>query len=319
MKRIALIIFVSSLILSCSNGKKTADSTETSEPVKVESEEWNEQSEDHYAIWQMDSTNEVNFITYDLAAMQVHGHVKRIVEDGGNVARFDENGNLTSFNDMYSDYMIGHNDDGCLTTYAVGAGSVTYSINPETDQLVCFSGGEGSTSWVNWYKYDDNGQLIEIEYNIEDMAEETTKSTTSKVSILETDQHNNWTKIEIANEIIERAIYYYPNALCDEEDSADDSFQPLSQPYSFMGKIGEDNNCTLNINNGQGTYTVAVGERIVSVDSYDKNTGRLIILAYFKTKGNALGRFEGIYKDGEYSGVFTNTKGGHVKFSLYRK
>ena len=176
MKRIALIIFVSSLILSCSNGKKTADSAETSEPVKVESEEWNEQSEDHYAIWQMDSTNEVNFITYDLAAMQVHGHVKRIVEDGGNVARFDENGNLTSFNDMYSDYMIGHNDDGCLTTYAVGAGSVTYSINPETDQLVCFSGGEGSTSWVNWYKYDDNGQLIEIEYNIEDMAEETTKS-----------------------------------------------------------------------------------------------------------------------------------------------
>ena len=307
------------MILSCSNSKKTTDITETTGPVEIESEEWNEQSEDHYAIWQMDSTNEVNFITYDLAAMQVHGHVKRIVEEGGNVARFDENGNLIAISDMYSDFMIGHNDDGCLTTYAVGAGSVTYSINPETDQLVCFSGGEGSSSWVNWYKYDDKGQLIEIEYNIEDLAEETTETTTSKVKILETDQHNNWIKIDIADKIIERTIYYYPNALCDEDDSVDESFQPLSQAYSFIGKIGEDNNCTLNINEGQGTYTVAVGERIITVDSYDYNTGKLTILAYFKTKGNALGRFEGVYKDGEYSGVFTNTKGGQVNFNLIRK
>lgn len=307
------------MIMSCSNSKKTTDITETTGPVEIESEEWNEQSEDHYAIWQMDSTNEVNFITYDLAAMQVHGHVKRIVEEGGNVARFDENGNLIAISDMYSDFMIGHNDDGCLTTYAVGAGSVTYSINPETDQLVCFSGGEGSSSWVNWYKYDDKGQLIEIEYNIEDMAEETTETTTSKVRILETDQHNNWTKIEIADKVLERTIYYYPNALYDEDDSTEDSFQPLSQAYSFIGKIGEDNNCTLNINEGQGTYTVAVGERIITVDSYDYNTGKLTILAYFKAKGNALGRFEGVYKDGEYSGVFTNTKGGQVNFNLIRK
>lgn len=122
MRKLPYFIVTVSILMSCSNGKKTTGSTETSEPVKIESEEWIEQSEDHYAIWQMDSTNEVNFITYDLAAMQVHGHVKRIVEEGGNIARFDEKGNLTAISDMYSDFMIGHNDDGCLTTYAVGAG-----------------------------------------------------------------------------------------------------------------------------------------------------------------------------------------------------
>lgn len=277
-----------------------------------------EQSEDHYAIWRMDSTNEVNFVTYDLAAMEVHGHVKSITQNK-TVCTFNEDGIMTSYKDESSDFMLDHNDDGCLTTYAVGAGSVTYSIDPERDRLVCFSGGEGASSWTHWYKYDDNNNLKEIEYNFEDEAEGQQESYTKRVTILMRDNHNNWTKRKIGDKIESRTITYYPNALGDETPEpapATKAFNPKVGGYSFSGTIGGDKNAILTFCDGSGHYVISYATRICEVESYDKATGKLIIRGYAKKGAPILGRFNGTYKNGVYTGVFTNTKGGKVNFNL---
>lgn len=310
------------VLSACGGSTKSADGTMAGDSAKAEAEEIDERSEDHYAIWQMDSTNEVNFTTYDLAAMEVKGHVKKIVYgNNGWVATYDEEGNMTSLTDDTSEYMLGHNDDGCLTSYACGAGSVVYSIDPETNLLTCYSGGEGASSWDNWYKYDKKGNLIEIEYNFEDIAEESTETTTMKVTVLERDAHNNWTKRKIGKDITTRKIMYYPNAICDEENQNDASedFRPFSKGYSFAGTIGKDENCVLTFVNGQGTYTVGVGERLVDVERYEPTKGEFELRAYMKSSGEMIGKFKGIYKNGVYKGVFENLKGGKVNFNLKKQ
>lgn len=316
MKKYILFAIASIAFTACGNSGKTTEATDAVDSLAEQPV--NEQSEDHYAIWQMDSTNEVNFVTYDLAAMEVRGHVKKIMyADNGWVARFDEEGNLLKLTDDCSDYTLGHNADGCLTTYACGAGSCDYSIDPETDRLVCYSGGEGSSSWVNWYKYDKAGNLIEIEYNFEDFADETKETRTEKVKVLEKDQHNNWTKRRIGKDITTRTIIYYPNALCDEPDTDESpEFLPLTGGYSFTGTIGSDENCVVTFANGEGTYTVSVGQRILFVDRYDPASGKLVLRAFMKSSGKSIGHFTGIYKDGVYKGVFENYNGGKVNFNL---
>lgn len=276
------------------------------------------QSEDHYAIWQMDSTNEVNFTTYDLAAMEVRGHVKSII-NGKSVCRYDKEGRMLAYADECSDFTLGRNADGCLTMYAVGAGSSTYSIDPETDQLVCYNGGEGATSWINFYKYDAKGRLTEIEYIFDDDAEGTRDTYTKSVTVLESDAHNNWTKRRIGNNIESRTITYYPNAICDEEETTIPTvqeFNPAREGYSFIGTIGGDKDAVLTIAGGNGYYRISYGQRSIIVDSYNKGTGKLVIKAYMKKGGPSIGMFDGTYKNGTYSGVFKNVKGGKVNFNL---
>lgn len=320
MKKALLPVFLAAFLMACGNSSKTEVSALAGDSTQVDEE--NEQSEDHYAIWQMDSTNEMNFTTYDLAAMEVRGHVKRIVwNSGGWVARFSEEGELTFLTDDTSEYMLGHDEDGFLTSYAVGAGSVVYIIDPKTNLLSCYSGGEGSASWENWYKYDKEGNLTEIEYNNEDVAEETKETTREKVTVLEVDSHNNWTKRKIGNSVTTRTIIYYPNAidLGDEPDAEGEDFRPFSNKYSFVGTIGKDENCTLTFEGGQGTYTVGVGQRYMDVDRYEPTTGELVLMAFMKSSGEMIGKFKGTYKDGVYKGVFENNNGGKVNFCLTKQ
>lgn len=321
MKRELTIAFAAVLLTACGNSVNTSDTTNANDSLEAQSTDINEQSEDHYAIWQMDSTNEVNFTSYDLAAMEVRGHVKRIAyNNGGWVARFDEKGTLTKLTDDTSEYMLGRNDDGCLTTYACGAGSCEYSIDPETDLLVCYSGGEGTSSWVNWYKYDKKGNLIEIEYNYEDECEDIKETTTKHVKILEKDTHNNWTKIRIGDEITSRTITYYPNPLGDEDESDETKeFLPFSKGYSFAGTIGNDKDCILTFVNGEGSYVISIGQRWAHVESYDPATGKFVVRAFMKSTGHSIGLFTGTYKDGVYKGVFENFNGGKVNFDLKLK
>ena len=55
--------------------------------------------------------------------------------------------------------------------------------------------------------------------------------------------------------------------------------------------------------------------RKVKMGSYDQTTNTLILKEFF-ANGNCVGDFKGIWKDGVYQGVFTNTKGGRVNFNL---
>jgi hypothetical protein len=55
--------------------------------------------------------------------------------------------------------------------------------------------------------------------------------------------------------------------------------------------------------------------RKVKMGSYNKNTHSLILKEYY-VNGKYVGDFDGVWKDGVYQGVFTNTKGGSVNFTL---
>lgn len=305
-------------LCACNNSAPKNGDGEATDSISNDSTAINEQSEDHYAIWQMDSTNEVNFTTYDLAAFEVCGHVKTI-KQGKCVTKFDKDGNITQYKDECSEFDLDHNDDGCLTIYACGAGSSTYSIDPETNKLVCYSGGEGGTSWTNWYKYDKNGILTQIECNYEDIEDGSVRNT-EKVTILQSDAHNNWTKRKVGKNVESRTITYYPNAIGDEEAESASSatFNPNKGGCSFIGSIGGEEDCVLTLIDGEGYCALKIGQRLVAVDSYDASTGEFIIREYMKSTKEYIGNFKGTLKDGTYSGVFENTKGGKVNFKLVK-
>lgn len=93
-------------------------------------------------------------------------------------------------------------------------------------------------------------------------------------------------------------------------------------PYNthFTGTIGSDGNMYID-DSGGGAYTYYTNgkgiTRNIHVESLDKKTGRLIIKSYDKS-GGYIGSFDGYTQNGySYSGVFTNTKGGSVRFELF--
>lgn len=326
MKKILVLCLSAFALASCGGSQKSDgsvnDSVSTSKNLTEKSEGNNEQGKDNYAIWQMDSTKEVNFVTYDLAAMEVRGHVSKIEFSlNGLVVKFDENGRIASYVDESSSFQFGYNDDGCLSVYAVGAGSSTYSINPEADLLACYSGGEGAYSWINNYNYDDKGNLIEIEYNDYDEAENSQETTVAKVKVIAADSHGNWIKRKVGDTVHTRTISYYPNPLGGDEgaSSARNDINPLVDKCTFMGAIGGEKNSTLSLENGTGSYSVKGGERIVYAERFSPSTGQLVLGAYHKNKGNSIGMFDGTFKNCVYKGVFENHNGGKVDFELVLK
>lgn len=56
--------------------------------------------------------------------------------------------------------------------------------------------------------------------------------------------------------------------------------------------------------------------RTLKLGSYDANTGKLILKSYELGTGKYLGQFVGTLRGSKYTGIFTNTKGGKVNFSL---
>ena len=90
-------------------------------------------------------------------------------------------------------------------------------------------------------------------------------------------------------------------------------------PYNkyYSGSIGTAQGCMSVDNNGQGSYTYDCNgtdlTRNIIVESYDNQTGLLLIKSYDKS-GKYIGMFEGRLRNDSYSGVFTNYKGNTVDF-----
>lgn len=323
MKRVFLACGIIAMA-SCTNAVKPSDAV-SSDNICDE----NEQSEDHYAIWKSDSIAEVSFSTFDLAAMEVRGHVKSVTLMNGDdtesarVMKFDKDGNLISMQDAYGRYQytyIEEEGEKVLSVYALGAGSLCYKVDTINNRLKRLYGGSEGYGFDMKYVYDKNGTLKKIECEDSDPEDNTSKSV-SEVKVLKSDEHGNWIERKRGDMAEKRIIKYYPNVLCDEEsdDSSDDAVNPFSDKVSFAGSIGGDSNCTMEMENGEGTYTVGVGTRELHVTKYDQLTGSLTIDAYMKSNGNHLGEFRGTFKNGVYEGTFMNHQGGKVPFNLRMK
>ena len=90
----------------------------------------------------------------------------------------------------------------------------------------------------------------------------------------------------------------------------------------LTGTIGGANDAVFNYNadmdNGVVTFTISgvVNERKIKQGSFDPHSGRLVMREY-TTSGQYTGDFVGTWRNGVYSGVFTNKKsGGKVDFHL---
>ena len=91
----------------------------------------------------------------------------------------------------------------------------------------------------------------------------------------------------------------------------------------FYGTIGGDHNCVLAMPSGSraGYYTFLNTTRTTRFGSYSAKTYTLVINAYERKTGKYIGKFVGKisaigYERCRYKGVFTNYKGGQVKFDL---
>ena len=90
----------------------------------------------------------------------------------------------------------------------------------------------------------------------------------------------------------------------------------------LTGSIGGADDAVFNYNadmdNGTVAFTISgvVNERRIRQGSYDPQSGRLVMCEY-TTNGQYIGDFVGTWRNGVYSGVFTNKKsGGKVDFRL---
>ena len=90
----------------------------------------------------------------------------------------------------------------------------------------------------------------------------------------------------------------------------------------LTGTIGGADDAVFNYNShmddGTVTFTVSgvVNKRTIKQGSFNPETGRLVIQEY-TTGGQYIGDFVGTWRNGVYSGVFTNKKtGGKVDFKL---
>lgn len=104
------------------------------------------------------------------------------------------------------------------------------------------------------------------------------------------------------------------------EDNEDiDQQEQLS--LNLKGILGGSDDAIFTYNDktdeGEVVFTVngVKNMRKLKMGAYDKNTNNLVMKEYF-TNGNYVGNFDGIWKNGVYQGVFTNTKGGRVDFIL---
>lgn len=107
-----------------------------------------------------------------------------------------------------------------------------------------------------------------------------------------------------------------------EQTSATDRNDISVESLYLTGTIGSANDAVLNYNadmdNGTVAFTVdgVVNERKIKQGSFDPQSGRLVMREY-TTSGQYLGDFVGTWRNGVYSGVFTNKKtGGKVDFRL---
>lgn len=332
MKKEILLAITSFALLSCGGESKTAttapksdaDSAKTvstANSADVDADAPENQSEDHYGIWRMDSTNEVNYKTSHLIAMELCGHVRHVETSDKCSFDFDKDGKMTKYSDSQGELQImGEPNEESLSLYVPG-GSCSYGIDLKNKRLKSFSGGEYSYHWENIYVYDANGKLNYIEEHVTEREDESDNEkstvTKTKVQVLAVDQHGNWTKVKIGDRLLSRTIYYYDNPL--EESSLGECKDQLAVTAQLHGTIGGDNNCSFNLLNGKGSYKNAYGTRIIRVASC--SGGKLKVDAFDAKTNRQFGYFEGDFTQNgsqtTYKGVFTNVlSGGKVDFNL---
>lgn len=327
MKKELMTIFVSSILVSCGGGDaNTAKQQESQQESGVEQEHSAQnqesqetsdseldspESEDHYAIWQMDSTNEVNFKTSHLMVMELCGHVKKVTWNQEKI-EFDEQGRIVKYDDGQGELQVmGELDEANISFYAPGAAS-SYEIDMQHKRVATNSGGEYAYYWENKYIYDASGKLVAIEES--ETEEEKTTVNKRNVTILEEDHHGNWLKRKVGSREESRTIQYYDNPIGGEEAS----FDPMSSAIQLKGSIGGDANCDFSLCGGKGEYKNSYGVRSTKAVSFSSD--QLKVEAYDK-QNNLIGCFEGTFKSDpshiSYKGVFVNSKtGGKVNFDL---
>lgn len=342
MKKNIVTIITALSLLSCGGSNNTTPTEDKTKPEvgnidtptestttanEDEATAEHPESEDHYAIWKMDSTNEVNFKTSHLIAMQLCGHVKHVETSDKCSFDFDANGKMTRYDDGQGELQVMNEpDEESLNLYVPG-GACSYGIDLKNKRLNTYTGGEYSYSWEFTYVYDANGKLQYVNEHVTERDEvngkeqEKETNTKSMVQVLEADHHGNWTKMKYGERIKTRTISYYNNPIGNNcpVNPVSQSIDPMTDIIHLKGSIGGDNNCSFDIIKGKGTYRNSYGCRLAKVVSYAGN--QLKVEAFEAKSITHIGFFEGTFTSDEngetYKGVFTNTKtGGKVDFNL---
>lgn len=337
MKKNIVTIITALSLLSCGGSNNTTPTEDKTKPEvgnidtptestttvnEDEATAEHPESEDHYAIWKMDSTNEVNFKTSHLIAMQLCGHVKHVETSDKCSFDFDANGKMTRYDDGQGELQVMNEpDEESLNLYVPG-GACSYGIDLKNKRLNTYTGGEYSYSWEFTYVYDANGKLQYVNEHVTERDEvngkeqEKETNTKSMVQVLEADHHGNWTKMKYGERIKTRTISYHDNPIGGFEETGNN---PMNCTLQLTGSIGGDNNCTFALANGEGTYKNAYGTRLTKAVAY--TNGQLKVEAYDSKSKAQIGYFEGSFTSTGsqmvYKGVFTNIKtGGKVDFNL---
>lgn len=122
-----------------------------------------------------------------------------------------------------------------------------------------------------------------------------------------------------SSEWFEQADGFVPSVTGDVSGAEEETAESFG--LNLTGKFGGADDAVLTYDetadDGVIEFTIngVKNVRKVKMGSYNKNTHVLILREYF-VSGKYVGDFDGIWKDGVYKGVFTNTKGGSVNFTL---
>ncbi len=314
MKKI-LIALMALGMMACTGKIDTAGKSSQETPQAQQAPEpGQEQAADEAASAQ---DTDDHFVTTDLAALEVTGHVRTILSQAPMEVSytFDRRGRLVHVSNIaHYTSSVTRDDDGNLTL-GVAESVETFTVDNAHKRLALVEGwGEGASEWTKNYVYNASGELTHIKWALKEIwdGEERTAQKTMKVQVTRRDPHGNWTERKVDGETESRKITYYAPG----GSSAADGANPLKGEHTFTGKIGGDDNALLSLTDGAGSYTVINAARSAKVDKFDAATGRLIVKAMELNTQKHIGAFDGTFKNGRYKGVFTNTKGGKVDFDL---
>lgn len=164
-----------------------------------------------------------NYVTPDLAFMEVKGNVKSVIYTNKRKAYFDEQGNITKYCTEFSsthnfnDGMFDEVDDngdvqvqltrdnkGYITnTYDGPGGGEVFEYDTVSIRLTLRGGGDGGIWSGARFGIDDEGyptmSIVESEMGVE------TESSPARITYDKTDSHGNWLKRDYE----ERTIEYY--------------------------------------------------------------------------------------------------------------
>lgn len=112
------------------------------------------------------------------------------------------------------------------------------------------------------------------------------------------------------------------NARTIETTRTDEHTPDESSTISFhlYGHIGQNYDCSMTLDNGEGTVYLDNNTRDIAFNSYNPETGQLVLDSYF-ADGKYIGQYIGKYNPNgpSYVGTFYNVKGSTVEFSLYER